>query len=69
MKNKKPVKQHILPRVYLKHFSLNEDGKSIFVIDRQDKYQKKIAVKNSGDKVFWENNFYNSIKLFNPSEL
>lgn len=69
MKSKKPVKQHILPRVYLKHFSLNEDGKSIFVIDRQDKYQKKIAVKNSGDKVFWENNFYNSNKLVNPSDL
>ncbi|WP_428665864.1 DUF4238 domain-containing protein [Runella sp.] len=67
--SEKYVKQHIVPETYLKHFSLNEDGKRIFVIDNHDKYRKEIQVKNSGDKIFWEKKFYNSIQFKTPTAL
>lgn len=56
----KYIKQHILPKTYLKHFSTNEDGIGIHVIDNHDKYKDKVQIKNSGDKIFWEKKFYNS---------
>ncbi|AXE20559.1 hypothetical protein DR864_23890 [Runella rosea] len=67
--SEKHVKQHIVPETYLKHFSLNEDGKRIFVIDVYDKYRKEIQVKNSGDKIFWEKKFYNSMQFKTPTAL
>ncbi len=67
--SEKYVKQHIVPETYLKHFSLNEDGKKIFVIDVYDKYRNEIQVKNSGDKIFWEKKFYNSMQFRTPTAL
>lgn len=52
--------QHIISKTYLKHFSLNCDGKSIFIIDRDNPYKKGIQCKNSGDSVFWEKNYSDS---------
>lgn len=67
--SKKYIKQHIVPETYLKHFSLNEDGKGIFVIDNHDKFRKDIEIRNSGDKMFWEKKFYNSIQFSTPTAL
>lgn len=66
---KKYVKQHIIPKTYLRQFSFNEDGKRIFVIDNQNQYRKEIQVRNSGDKIFWEKEFYNSIQFKTPTSL
>lgn len=61
--SKKHFKQHIIPKTYLKHFSINEDGNALYVIDNHDEYKRKIQIKNSGDKIFWEKKFYNSIQF------
>lgn len=53
-------KQHIVSQTYLKHFSINGDGKSLFIIDDTNKYQKGIQCKNSGDSIFWEKNYSDS---------
>lgn len=67
--SKKYNKQHIVPETYLKHFSLNEDGKGIIVIDNQDEFRKEIQIKNSGDRMFWEKKFYNSVQFNKPTAL
>jgi hypothetical protein len=53
-------KQHIVSKTYLKHFSPNSDGKSLFLIDHEAPHQKGIQCKNSGDSVFWEKNYSDS---------
>jgi|GEM_PF-3018222 len=52
------VKQHIIPKTYLKQFSDELDGKNICVIDINDQYKDTVQVKNSGDKIFWVKNVY-----------
>jgi len=63
------VKQHILSKTYLKHFSLNGNGKGIYIINCQDKFRKGIQYKDSGDAIFWEEKFYNSDKFDSPTHL
>lgn len=62
-------KQHIIPETYLKHFSENEDGKDLFIINLRDKYQRKIYSKNKGDSCFWIENYYDTIQLKNRKTL
>ena len=50
-------KEHFISKTYLKHFSINSDGKGLYVIDFEHKYNKGIQKKNSGDNVFWEENY------------
>jgi|LSQX01.2.fsa_nt_gb hypothetical protein len=54
-------KQHILPRTYLKHFSKNGDGKDIYVIDFENPFNQKTQQLNSGDRVFWIENYSDSL--------
>jgi hypothetical protein len=44
----------------LKHFSQSVDGKNLFVIDHNDPYRKGIQRRNSGDTIFWEENYSDS---------
>lgn len=55
-------KQHIVPETYLKYFSPLDDGKNINVLNINNKYKNKIELKNSGDSIFWEKNYYSSRK-------
>jgi hypothetical protein len=50
-------KQHILPKVYLKYFSKDNSGKGIYVI-RLSSQSKKAEIKNQGDSIFWNKDFY-----------
>ena len=67
--SKQHIKQHIIPETYLKHFSVNEDGNNICVINIEDKYRKGIQIRNSGDNIFWEKKFYNSTQFSHPTAL
>lgn len=51
------LRQHILPKTYLKYFSKDNSGKGIFTIDLslQD---NKVQIKNQGDRIFWRKNYY-----------
>lgn len=60
MNNISTKKQHIVAKTYLRYFSPNEDGKKISVIHVNEQYKKGIKQYNSGDKVFWEKNFYDT---------
>lgn len=53
-------KQHIISKTYLKHFSKNCDGREIFVIDRENPYEKGIQCRDSGESIFWEKNYSDS---------
>lgn len=53
----------------MKHFSVNEDGKNIYVINLRDKHQNKIYTRNKGDSCFWVENFYDSIQFNNRKTL
>jgi uncharacterized protein DUF4238 len=62
-------KQHILAKTYLKYFSDQNDGKNISVLYLNNKYKKDIKQYNSGDKIFWKDNFYNSNSFKNPKTI
>jgi|ERR1035437_182155 hypothetical protein len=51
------LRQHILPKTYLKYFSKDNSGKGIFTIDLslQD---TRVQIKNPGDNIFWRKNYY-----------
>ncbi len=53
----------------MKHFSVNDDGKNIYVINLRDKYQNKIYTKNKGDSCFWIENFYDTTQFNNRKTL
>jgi len=59
-------KQHYIPKTYLKHFAVREDGKSLCLIDIENPYKRHIQVKDSGDSIFTLNNFYTSDKYYDP---
>nr|WP_067060012.1 DUF4238 domain-containing protein [Mucilaginibacter sp. L294] len=61
-----PQKQHLIPKVYLKYFSANEDGKELYIIDRDDPYNKNIQLRNSNNAVFKGKNFYTSTEFSTP---
>jgi len=48
-------KQHIIPKTYLKHFSVE---KSVFLAQLKHKYNKNIQNKGIGDKIFCRDNYY-----------
>lgn len=50
-------KQHILPKAYLKYFSKDNSGKGIYVL-KLSLQSKKAEIKNQGDSIFWEKDFY-----------
>ena len=50
-------KQHIVSKTYLKHFSEKLDGNGLYVIDYEDEFKTGIQKKNSGDKIFWIENY------------
>lgn len=53
----------------MKHFSVNDDGKDIYVINLRDKYQNKIYTRNKGDSCFWIENFYDTTQFNNRKTL
>lgn len=53
-------KQHIISKTYLKRFSDTYDGKNLFVIDSSNQHVKHIQKKNSGDSIFWIENYSDS---------
>jgi hypothetical protein len=59
-------KQHIVSETYLKHFSKENDGKGIKVLHLKNCYKKDIKTYDSGNKVFWSENFYDTSKFQNP---
>lgn len=59
-------RQHIISETYLKYFSNEDDGKNINVLHLDNKYKKDIVEYNSGDKVFWSKNFYNTSEFSDP---
>jgi len=65
----KLVKQHTVSKAYLKHFSINEDGRDLFVINSADKHRPYIQKVDSGHTVFWQKKFYNSDKFATPTDL
>lgn len=64
----KKIQQHYVPRVYLKHFQIDDDTNKSFVycIDFSNKYNSKPKRKGINDKVFKEKKFYNDPRLVNP---
>jgi hypothetical protein len=63
------VKQHFVPKVYLKYFSQNEDCKNLYVIHHGSEYNRRIQKKNSGDSIFWDKQFYTSTEFDDPLAL
>ncbi|NOZ47045.1 MAG: DUF4238 domain-containing protein [Chlorobi bacterium] len=62
-------KQHIVSETYLKYFSKGNSGKGIYVLHLNDNFKKDIRTYNSGDKVFWSKNFYNTSEFKNPKTI
>ena len=62
-------KQHLVSQTYLKHFSINGDGTSLFVIDKYNPFKKGIQSVNSGDSIFWEKNYSDSKKFADPKAI
>lgn len=64
----KKIKQHYIPRVYLKWFQIDNDQNKNFVycVDFSDKYNTKTRRKGINDKVFTQKKFYNDNRLNNP---
>lgn len=62
-------KQHIVPVTYIKYFSPNYDGKDLQVLYTTGIKKWKMENKNSGDSIFWEENFYNTSQFDNPKYL
>lgn len=67
--SRKYRKQHVIPKTYLKYFSLNEDGNNLHVFDNQDPHRQEVQIKNSGDRIFWERDYYNSFQFKHPTAL
>ena len=53
----KYVRQHIVPRVYLKYFSRDS---FVYVFDTTNPYRKKIEKKGIGHRVFTSDNYYDT---------
>lgn len=66
MSNKK---QHIVSETYLKHFSYENMGKGIKILHMTNQYKKTIETHNTGDRIFWSKNFYNTSKFKNPKTI
>ncbi len=58
-------KQHIVSETYLKHFSKGNDGIGLKVLHLNNCYKKNIQKYDSGNKVFWSENFYNTSNFQN----
>ncbi len=64
----KNIEQHYIPRVYLKHFQIDDttNKSRVFCIDFSNKYDFKIEKKGINDKVFKERKFYSDNRLIDP---
>lgn len=64
----KKIKQHYIPKVYLKWFQIDNDQNKNFVycVDFSDKYKIKTQRKGINDKVFKQKKFYNDNRLTDP---
>lgn len=58
-----------MPGTYLKHFSINDNGKNLYVINFRDKFQNKVYRRNIGDSCFWIENYYDSNQFKNKKSL
>jgi len=65
----KNKKQHIVPKSYLKHFSINGDGKSLHVINLHKYQTDQIKIYDSGSKAFKELNYYDSLQFRNKKTI
>lgn len=61
-----PKNHHYIPKVYLKYFSELNDGKNLYVLDKGSQYRKYIQTVDSGNALFWEENYYSSIAFDDP---
>ncbi len=64
----KPLSQHIVPRVYLKQFQIdNEVNKSfLYCLDFSNKYNTKVQKVGLNDIVFKERKYYNDQRYSDP---
>jgi hypothetical protein len=62
-------KQHIVSEAYLKYFSKEDDGKGILTLCLNNPYKLKIELHNSGDRIFWAKNFYNTTQFQNSKTI
>lgn len=62
-------KQHIVSQTYLKYFSTENNGQGIKVLHLNDCYKKTIKPYNSGDKVFWSENYYDTKEYQDPKTI
>ncbi len=64
----KKIEQHIIPRVYLKHFQIDEAENKSFVysIDFSNPYNQKPQRKGLNDSVFKAKKYYNDHRLADP---
>ena len=60
--------QHIIPRVYLKYFQIDEKENKSFVqcIDFSNKYKQTVERKGINDVIFKVKHFYNNNQFKNP---
>ncbi len=67
----KKIQQHYIPRVYLKHFQIDNTANKSFVycIDFSNTYNVTTQRKGINDKIFKEKNFYNDNRLDYPSAI
>lgn len=62
-------KQHLILQSYLKHFSANSDGMSLFVIDKDNIHKKGVQKADSGDNIFWKKNYFDSKAFADPEAI
>ncbi|PQJ09606.1 hypothetical protein CJD36_016840 [Flavipsychrobacter stenotrophus] len=62
------MKQHFVPKTYLKHFSKKGNGLGLHVLYNHQ-HDNKIRKKDFGDSMFTGDNFYDSSEYLNPKEL
>lgn len=62
------MKQHFVPKTYLKHFSKEGNGLGLHVLYNHQ-HDNKIRKKDFGDSMFTGDNFYDSSEYLNPKEL
>ena len=65
-KKSKKDAQHIVPKVYLKHWKIAEDENFVYGIDFSNKYKKGIQKFGLNDKVFIKKKYYNNPSFDNP---
>ena len=65
-KKKKKDSQHLVPKVYLKHWRIEEGKNFVYGIDFSDKFKRYVQTFGLNDKAFTQRRYYNDNSLKNP---